>query len=108
MRTAGSLAVPVSGPPPHTTRLVTVAELSPLAPASTAVRVFAAVVLGVEVGTELETVVTPADQPCLAASVTVMLTSVMRSVTVSLANITGTLGGAASLPVVIPPATFLA
>ena len=107
MRTAGTLAVPVSGPPAHTTALAAGTELSPLAPASTAVRVFTAVVLGVEVGAELEAVVAPTHQSALAASVAVMLTSIVRSVTVSLANITGTLWGAASPPLVVPPAALL-
>ena len=107
MRTAGTLAVPVSGPPAHTTALAAGAEASPLAPASTAVWVFTAVVLGVKIGTELETVVTPTHQSSLAASVAVMLTSITRSVTVALANITGTLRSAAPPPVVVPPAALL-
>jgi len=108
VRTAGTLAEPVSGPAPHTTALAAGAEASPLTPASTAVWVFAAVVLGVEVSPELETVVTPTHQSSSAASVAVMLTSVIRSVTVSLANITGTLWSAAPPPLVVPAAALLA
>ena len=66
MRTPGALAEPVPAPLPTATANRTATPGSPLAPASTAVRVFTAVVLGVEVGTELETVVTPTHQPSLA------------------------------------------
>ena len=107
MRTAGPLAEPVPCPAAQPTALAAGAELSPLAPASTAVRVLAAVVLGVEVGPELEAVVGAAHQAGPAASVAVMLTSVLRSVTVALTNIAGTLWGATSLPVVVPSAAFL-
>ena len=107
MRTAGPLAEPVPGPAAQPTALAAGAELSPLAPASTAVRLLAAVVLRVEVGSELEAVVGAAHQASSAASVAVMLASVSRSVTVALPNITGTLRGAASLTVVVPSAAFL-
>ena len=107
MRTAGTLAEPVPRPAAQSTALAAGPELSPLPPTSTAVRVLATVVLRVEVGSELEAVVAPAHQASSAASVPVMLTPVSGSVTVALANITGTLGGAAPPPVVVPPAAFL-
>ena len=108
MRTAGPLAEPVPGPAAQPTALAAGAELSPLAPASTAVRLLAAVVLRVEVGSELEAVVGAANQAGPAASVAVMLTSVVRPVTVSLADITGTLRSATPPVLVVPPAAFLA
>ena len=107
MRTARTPAVSVSTPVPTTTGLAAGAPGPPGSPASTAVWLLAAVVLRVEVGSELEAVVAPAHQASLAASVPVMLTPVSGSVTVALANITGTLGGAAPPPVVVPPAAFL-
>jgi len=61
----------------------------------------------VEVSSELEAVVTPADEARPAASVTVMLTSVSRSVTVSLTYITGTLRSTASPALVVPAAALL-
>jgi len=61
-----------------------------------------AVILGVVVGTKLETVVGAAHQISLAASVSVIITAVTGSVTVALALVTGGLRGAASLAVIIP------
>ena len=105
--TAGTLAVPVPAPLATATGPGAATPGSPLAPASTAVRLLAAVVLRVEVSSELEAVVGAAHQASSAASVAVMLASVSRSVTVALANITGTLRGAAPLTVVVPPAALL-
>ena len=108
MRTAGTLAEPVPAPLPAATAAAAVTPGCPGSPASTAVRVFAAVVLRVEVGSELEAVVGAAHQASSAASVAVMLTSVLRAVTVALADITGTLRSATPPVLVVPPAAFLA
>jgi len=107
VRTGGSLAVPAPAPLTSATALRAAGPLTPLAPTSTTVWELTAVVLGVEVSSELEAVVTPADQAGPAASVTVMLTSVSRSVTVSLTYITGTLRSTASPAVVVPAAALL-
>jgi len=61
-----------------------------------------AVILGMVVGAKLEAVVGPANQISLAAPVSVIVTAVTGSVTVTLALVTGGLGGAASLAVIIP------
>ena len=108
MRTAGALAEPVPRPAAQSTALAAGPELSPLPPTSTAVRVFTAVVLLVEVGPELEAVVAPAHQASPAPSVAVMLTPVIRAVTVALADITGTVRTAAPPALVVPPAALLA
>ena len=59
------------------------------------------------VGAKLETVVGPAHQVSLAAPVSVIITAVPRPVTVALALVTGGLGGAASLAVIIPSSASL-
>ena len=107
MRTARTPAVSVSTPVPTTTGLAAGAPGPPGSPTSTAVWLLAAVVLRVEVGSELETVVGPAHQSSHAASVPIMLTSITRPVTVSLADITGTLRSATSPALVVPPTAFL-
>lgn len=66
-----------------------------------------AVILGVIVGTKLETVVGAADEVTLAASVAVIVTSVTRTVTVTLTLVTRVLRSAASLTIIIPPSTSL-
>jgi len=57
---------------------------------------------------ELETIVTPTDQVSLTAGMAVMLTSVCRSVTVSLSLTTRLLWSTAPPTIVIPPGTSLA
>merc|ERR1719447_254754 len=107
VRTGGSLAVPAPAPLTSATALRAAGPLAPLAPTSTPVWELTAIVLGVEVSSELEAVVTPTDQARLTALVTVMLTSVSRSVTVSLTYITGTLRSTTSPTLVVSAATFL-
>jgi len=60
-----------------------------------------------EVSSELEAVVAPTDEARPAASVAVMLTSVARPVTVSLADIAGTGGSTTPPALVVPAAAFL-
>ena len=57
---------------------------------------------------KLETVVTPTDQVSFTASMAVMLTSIIRSVTVSLSLVTRLLWSAASPPIVVSAGTPLA
>ena len=66
-----------------------------------------AVIFLVIIETELETVVAAAHQLSLAASMAVVLTSVSRTVTVSLSLPTGQLRSATSPAIVIPPRTPL-
>jgi len=66
-----------------------------------------AVILGVVVGTKLETVVRAADEVTLAASVAVIVASVTRTITITLTLVTRVLRSAASLTVIIPPGTSL-
>jgi len=66
-----------------------------------------AVILGMVVGTKLETVVGAADEITLAASVAVIVTSVTRTITVTLTLVTRVLRSAASLTVIISPGTSL-
>ena len=73
---------------------------------STTIRVFAAVILGMEVCPKLEAVVGPAHQIPPAARVTVMLAPVTRPVTVTLSNVTRIVRGAAT-PAVIVSSTAL-
>ena len=123
--TAGTLAVPVSLPLPSSTPRTARPELSPLTPAchtevitqvrsgqvsltSTTAREFTAVVLLVEVGSELFTVIAATHQTSPAAPVSVVSSAVSRAVTVALADITGTVRTAAPPALVIPPAALLA
>jgi len=66
-----------------------------------------AVILGVVVGTKLETVVGPTHQISSAASVAVIVTSITRTITVSLTLVTRVLRSAASLSIIISPGTSL-
>ena len=59
------------------------------------------------VGAKLEAVVGATDQISLAAPVPVIITAVPGPVTVALALVTGGLGGAASLAVIIPSGASL-
>ena len=118
--TAGTLAVPVSLPLPSSTPRTARPELSPLTPAcqrsllitrsgqvsltSTTAREFTAVVLLVEVGSELPAVVTATHEVPPTALVTVVSAAVKWSVAVALAQAAGLLGRAAS-PAVVVPAT---
>ena len=67
----------------------------------------AAVVLLVVIQSELSAVVAATDQPGPAASVTIVSSPVRGAVTVSLADITGTLWGAAPPALVVPSAALL-
>ena len=60
-----------------------------------------------EVGPKLETVVTPTHQITLAAGMTIIETSVPRSVTVTLALLAGIFRGATSLTVIVTTSTSL-
>ena len=130
--TAGTLAVPVSLPLPSSTSGTARPELSPLTPAwhrevrsllvtnsgqvrsgqvsltSSTTGQFTAVVLLVEVGSELPTVVAATHQTSPAAPVAVVKSAVSRAVTVALADITGTLWSAAPPALVVPSAALLA
>ena len=134
--TAGTLAVPVSLPLPSSTSGTARPELSPLTPAwhrevrsllvtnsgqvrsgqvrsgqvrltSSTTGQFTAVVLLVEVGSELPTVVAATHQTSPAAPVAVVKSAVSRAVTVALADITGTLWSAAPPALVVPSAALL-
>ena len=66
-----------------------------------------AVIFRMVIFSELETVVTSTHQVSLAASVAIVLTSVPRSVTVSLSFVTGLVWGTTSPAIVVPPRTPL-
>ena len=66
-----------------------------------------AVIFRMVIFSKLETVVTSTNQVSFTASVSIMLTSITRSVTVSLSLVTGLLRGAASPPIVVSPGTPL-
>jgi len=66
-----------------------------------------AVILGMVVGSKLETVVGATDEVSLAASVSIIVATVPRTVTVTLSLIAGVLRGAAPLTIVIPASTSL-
>ena len=63
---------------------------------SATIRILAAVILGMEVCSKLEAVVGPTHQISSAASVAVIVTSVTRTVTITLTLVTGVLRSAAS------------
>ena len=60
------------------------------------------IILGVEIMSKLLTIVAAAHQVSLAPFITIMLTSITRSITVSLSLITGILRCAASLAIIVP------
>jgi len=66
------------------------------------------IILGVEIMSKLFTIVAPAHQVSLAPFITIMLTSITRSITVSLSLITGILRCAASLAIIVPAPASLA
>jgi len=66
-----------------------------------------AVILGMVVGSKLEAVVGATDEVSLAASVSIIVTTVPGAITVTLTLITGVLRGAAPLTIVIPSSTSL-
>jgi len=70
-------------------------------------RPLTAVILGMVVSSKLETVVGATDEVSLAASVSVIVTAITRTVTVTLSLIAGVLRGAAPLAIVIPASTSL-
>jgi len=71
-------------------------------------RPLTAVILGMVVGSKLETVVGATDKVSLAASVSIIVTAITRTITVTLSLIAGVLRGAAPLSIVISASTSLA